>query len=83
MLKLWKVNAKAGDATVTDEQVTERVESFRKAFAKFEDAKEGDAIAEGDFVQFDYAGALDDHLNEHGYIVPGLGDAGDRIYGTL
>lgn len=26
--------------------------------------------------------ALDDHLNEHGYIVPGLGDAGDRIYGT-
>ena len=29
-----------------------------------------------------YAGALDDHLNEHGYIVPGLGDAGDRIYGT-
>ena len=48
------------DATVTDEQVTERVESFRKAFAKFEDAKEGDAIAEGDFVQFDYAGALDD-----------------------
>ena len=26
--------------------------------------------------------ALDSHLNEHGYIVPGLGDAGDRIYGT-
>jgi uracil phosphoribosyltransferase len=26
--------------------------------------------------------ALDDHLNEHGYIVPGLGDAGDRIFGT-
>jgi uracil phosphoribosyltransferase len=26
--------------------------------------------------------AVDDHLNEHGYIVPGLGDAGDRIYGT-
>ncbi|MBO8463728.1 MAG: uracil phosphoribosyltransferase [Firmicutes bacterium] len=29
-----------------------------------------------------YIGALDSHLNEHGYIVPGLGDAGDRIYGT-
>ena len=29
-----------------------------------------------------YVGAVDDHLNEHGYIVPGLGDAGDRIYGT-
>ena len=26
--------------------------------------------------------AIDDHLNEHGYIVPGLGDAGDRLFGT-
>jgi len=26
--------------------------------------------------------AVDDHLNDHGYIVPGLGDAGDRIFGT-
>ena len=26
-------------------------------------------------------GALDERLNEHGYIVPGLGDAGDRLYG--
>jgi uracil phosphoribosyltransferase len=30
-----------------------------------------------------YAAALDDHLNEKGYIVPGLGDAGDRMYGTV
>ena len=29
-----------------------------------------------------YIGALDEHLNDHGYIVPGLGDAGDRIFGT-
>ena len=29
-----------------------------------------------------YIGALDEKLNEHGYILPGLGDAGDRIYGT-
>ncbi len=29
-----------------------------------------------------YIGALDDHLNENCYIVPGLGDAGDRIFGT-
>ena len=29
-----------------------------------------------------YIGALDDHLNEHKYIVPGRGDAGDRIFGT-
>ena len=29
-----------------------------------------------------YTAALDEKLNEHGYIVPGLGDAGDRIFGT-
>lgn len=29
-----------------------------------------------------FAGALDERLNEHGYIIPGLGDAGDRIFGT-
>ncbi|HJC14966.1 MAG TPA: uracil phosphoribosyltransferase [Candidatus Fusicatenibacter intestinigallinarum] len=29
-----------------------------------------------------FIGALDDRLNDHGYIVPGLGDAGDRIFGT-
>lgn len=30
-----------------------------------------------------YTASLDSHLNEHAYIVPGLGDAGDRIFGTL
>ena len=30
-----------------------------------------------------YGAALDDHLNDHAYIVPGLGDAGDRIFGTI
>jgi uracil phosphoribosyltransferase len=29
-----------------------------------------------------YTAAVDSHLNSHGYIVPGLGDAGDRMYGT-
>lgn len=29
-----------------------------------------------------YTAAIDSHLDDHGYIVPGLGDAGDRIYGT-
>ena len=29
-----------------------------------------------------FLGALDEELNEHGYIVPGLGDAGDRMFGT-
>jgi uracil phosphoribosyltransferase len=27
--------------------------------------------------------AIDDHLNENGFIVPGLGDAGDRLYGVV
>jgi uracil phosphoribosyltransferase len=29
-----------------------------------------------------FTASIDSHLNEHGYIVPGLGDAGDRMYGT-
>jgi uracil phosphoribosyltransferase len=29
-----------------------------------------------------FTAAVDDHLNEHGYIIPGLGDAGDRLFGT-
>ncbi len=29
-----------------------------------------------------YTASLDDHLNDHGYIIPGLGDAGDRLYRT-
>jgi uracil phosphoribosyltransferase len=28
-------------------------------------------------------GSIDERLNEHGYIVPGLGDAGDRLYGLV
>jgi uracil phosphoribosyltransferase len=30
-----------------------------------------------------HTAAIDDHLDERGYIVPGLGDAGDRLFGTL
>jgi uracil phosphoribosyltransferase len=29
-----------------------------------------------------FTAAIDSHLNEHGYIIPGLGDAGDRLFGT-
>ena len=29
-----------------------------------------------------FVAAVDEKLNEHGYIVPGLGDAGDRLFGT-
>ncbi len=46
-------------------------------------APEGIARVQKDHPDVDiYVAALDDHLNEHGYIVPGLGDAGDRLFGT-
>ena len=46
-------------------------------------APEGVARMQNEHPDVDlYIGALDDHLNDHGYIVPGLGDAGDRIFGT-
>ncbi|HEY9575967.1 MAG TPA: uracil phosphoribosyltransferase [Lachnospiraceae bacterium] len=46
-------------------------------------APEGVARLEADHPDVDMIiGALDSHLNDHGYIVPGLGDAGDRIFGT-
>ncbi len=46
-------------------------------------APEGIARIQKDHPDVDiYVAALDSHLNEHGYIVPGLGDAGDRLFGT-
>ena len=46
-------------------------------------APEGIARIQKDHPDVDiYVAALDDHLNDHGYIVPGLGDAGDRLFGT-
>lgn len=46
-------------------------------------APEGVAKLQADHPDVDiFSAALDDHLNEHAYIVPGLGDAGDRIFGT-
>ena len=46
-------------------------------------APEGIAKVQAEHPDVDiYTAALDDHLNEHAYIVPGLGDAGDRIFGT-
>lgn len=46
-------------------------------------APEGIAVVqkEHDNVEI-YVAAIDDYLNDHGYIVPGLGDAGDRLFGT-
>lgn len=46
-------------------------------------APEGIARVQKDHPDVEiFCAAVDDHLNEHGYIVPGLGDAGDRIFGT-
>ena len=47
-------------------------------------APEGvDRILEADPDVQLYVAAVDDRLNDQAYIVPGLGDAGDRIFGTL
>jgi uracil phosphoribosyltransferase len=51
-------------------------------------APEGIARLETDTADLDVpirivTGAIDEKLNEHGYIVPGLGDAGDRLYGIV
>lgn len=46
-------------------------------------APEGIARVQADHPDVDiYVAALDEKLNEHGYIIPGLGDAGDRLFGT-
>ena len=46
-------------------------------------APEGIACVQAHHPDVDiYAGTVDQGLNDHGYIVPGLGDAGDRIFGT-
>ena len=46
-------------------------------------APEGIARIQKDHPDVDvYVAAQDSHLNDHGYIVPGLGDAGDRLFGT-
>ena len=47
------------DAKVEEAAVEEQLESMRKMFAKYEDGKEGEAVGDGDFVQFDYKGTLD------------------------
>lgn len=46
-------------------------------------APEGVAVVQKEHPDVDiYVAALDEKLNDHGYVVPGLGDAGDRLFGT-
>ncbi|HFV2809327.1 uracil phosphoribosyltransferase, partial [Klebsiella pneumoniae] len=46
-------------------------------------APEGVKVVQEEHPDVDiYVAALDEKLNDHGYVVPGLGDAGDRLFGT-
>ena len=47
------------DTAVPEDALGRQVESLRAAYAKFEDAKDGDQVADGDFVQIDYSGTVD------------------------
>ncbi len=47
------------DVTVKPEEVAAQIDRLRAAYAKYEDAKEGEAVAAGDFVQIDYSGTVD------------------------
>ena len=55
--KYKKLAIKPGDLTVKDEAVDQQLAQYRAAFAKYEDAKAGDTIGDGDFVNFDYKGS--------------------------
>lgn len=59
------------------------VEQGRIRFMALVAAPEGVTVFQAKHPQVKvYVAALDSHLNEHAYIVPGLGDAGDRLFGT-
>ena len=46
------------DTTIKDEAVQDQLNRLRAAYAKYEDAKEGEAVQDGDFVQIDYSGKV-------------------------
>ena len=46
------------ETAVSDETVQDHLNRLRMAYAKYEDAKEGEAVSEGDFIQIDYAGTV-------------------------
>ena len=59
------------------------VEDERIRFMALVGVSEGAAVFEKAHPEVPvYLAALDSHLNDHAYIVPGLGDAGDRLFGT-
>ncbi|NLK21829.1 MAG: uracil phosphoribosyltransferase [Epulopiscium sp.] len=74
--------ATGGSASATIKFIKEKgVERIR--FLCLIAAPEGVKRLKEDHPDVDiYVAALDERLNEHGYIIPGLGDAGDRLFGT-
>lgn len=73
----------------TGGSANDAIESLKKRGAKqiklmcLVSAPEGVELIQKNHPDIDiYLGALDEKLDEHGYIVPGLGDAGDRLFGT-
>ena len=77
------------DAIVTGGSAIAAIDMVKKQGAKnirlvcLVGAPEGVKAVEKAHPEVDiYLASLDEKLNEHGYIIPGLGDAGDRIFGT-
>jgi uracil phosphoribosyltransferase len=72
-----------GNSTAHAVDVLERAGATRISLVSLIAAPEGVARIQDAHPDVDIVVAsIDSHLNEKGYIVPGLGDAGDRLYGT-
>ena len=76
--------ATGGSASDALKQLKEKYHCKQIRFMCLVACPEGVARVQADHPDVDiYTAAMDERLNEHAYIVPGLGDAGDRIFGTI
>ena len=73
-LKRMEIHADDGSKMVIDITDTKTNQTLENDFFTFDETAHPDVDI--------FVAALDDHLNDHGYIVPGLAAAGDRIFGT-
>ena len=72
-----------GGSAVATTDIIKRWGAKKIKFVGLIGAPEGIEMLQSHHPDVDiHLAAIDDHLNEKGYIVPGLGDAGDRLYGT-
>jgi uracil phosphoribosyltransferase len=82
VLVLDPMLATGGSVTVAVDQIKAAGATSIKMLAILA-APEGIARLQADHPDVDiYVAGIDERLNEKGYIVPGLGDAGDRLFGT-